>query len=168
MADKYLKQVGGALAEQEALTESAGAGDAGKIVALGSAGRLDESVMPVGIGADVAVIQASENLAAGDLVNVHNDGGPRVRKADASNGRRAHGFVLSAVGAGNNASVYKEGSITELTGKTPGAPQYLSAGTAGAMTETAPTGSGQIVQLVGHAMTATEVDFEPAQPITLA
>ena len=147
---------------------SAGAGSSAKLVALDGSGKLDSTVLPVGVGADTASINATENLAAGDFVNVHNSSGPKVRKADASNGRPAHGFVLSAVTSGNPATVYFEGQNTGVTGKTPGAIQFLSASTAGASTETAPTTAGQIVQQLGTAGSATMIIFEAEQPITLA
>ena len=147
---------------------SAGAGSSAKLVALDGSGKLDSTVLPVGVGADTATIQASENLAAGDYVNLHNSGGPRVRKADASNGRRADGFVLASVSSASNATVYFEGQNTGVTGKTPGAIQYLSGTTAGATTETAPTTAGQILQVVGVAVTATAISTECEQPITLA
>lgn len=167
MADKYIYNNAGVLTEREGLVTSAGAGDAGKIPALDAAGKLDTSVMPTGIGADTALIQASENLAAGDLVNVHNSGGARVRKADATtSGKEAHGFVLSAVTSGNNATVYFEGSNTQVTGLTPG-PQYLST-TAGLATGTAPSGSGNVVQRVGVATAAAVLNFEAQSPIVLA
>lgn len=169
MADKFIKLSSGQLTEQEALVTSAGAGDAGKIPALDAAGKLDNSVMPVGIGADTKVIAASENLAAGDLVNLWNDAGTiKARKADASNGRRAHGFVLSAVTSGNNATVYFEGTITGLSSLTPGAIMFLSGSSAGTATSTAPSTTGQIVQEIGVAISATEISFEPQRPVTLA
>lgn len=43
-------------------TSSAGAGDSGKLPALDAAGLLDSSFMPVGVGADTAPITASEAL----------------------------------------------------------------------------------------------------------
>lgn len=167
MADKYIRNNAGVLTEREALVTSAGVGDAGKIVALDSTGRLDVSVMPTGIGADTATIQASENLAAGDVVNVHNSGGARVRKADATTaGKEAHGFVTSAVTSGNNATVFFEGRNNMVSGLTPG-PQYLST-TAGLTTGTAPSASGNVVQRVGVAVSATELNFEGHPPIVLA
>lgn len=169
MANKYLKNNGGQYAEQEALVTSTGATDAGKIVALDSAGKLDNSVMPTGIGAVTKVALASENISAGDLVNLYNNAGTiNARKADASNGRRAVGFVLSAVTSGNNATVYLDGNITGLTSLTPGAVLYLSGSAAGGLTSTAPSTSGYISQEIGVALSATEVTFEPQQPITLA
>lgn len=50
MADKYIRNNGGTLTETEAITSSAGAVDAGKIIALDSTGRIDNSMMPVGSG----------------------------------------------------------------------------------------------------------------------
>lgn len=148
-------------------TSSAGAGDSGKVVALDGSGRIDSSMMPVGIGADTATITASEALAAGDFVNVWNSTGAKVRKADATTaGKEAHGFVLAAVANGAPASVYFEGSNTAVTGLTPG-PQFLST-TAGTAASAAPTGSGNVVQRLGVATSATSLNFEAAQPIVLA
>ena len=171
MADKFIRLNSGQLVEKEATVVSAGAGDAGELVALDGSGKLDNSVMPVGIGADTAVIEASENLAAGDLVNIHASGSPLsdfVRKADASNGRRAHGFVLSSVTSGQNATVYFEGSITGLSGLTPGATMYLSGSVAGAATATPPSTSSYLVQEIGAASKTDEITFEPQRPVTLA
>lgn len=150
-------------------TTSAGAGDSGKVVALDAAGRIDTSMMPVGIGADTATITASEALAAGDLVNVWNDAGtPKVRKADASTaGKEAHGFVLAAVASSASATVYFEGTNTQMTGLTAGT-QYLSAATAGKTASTAPTAAGNVVQRVGMATSATAMNFQSGDPIVLA
>lgn len=169
MADKYLRNNSGVLTETEATVSSAGAGDAGKIPALDTAGRLDSSMMPVGIGADTASIAASENLAAGDFVNVYNDSGTaKVRKADASTaGKYAHGFVLSAVTAPAAATVYFEGPNTAVSSATPGE-VFLSATTAGGFTSTAPTGTGKVVQKIGVAVSATSINFEWLHPIVLA
>lgn len=166
--NKYLKNNAGLITEEAAIQSSAGAGDAGKIPALDAAGRLDNSMMPTGIGADTASIAASENLAAGDLVNIWNDGGTaKVRKADATtSGKEAHGFVLAAVTAPENATVYFEGTNTGLSGLTPG-PQFLST-TAGQPAAAAPSAAGNVVQRVGIAVSATAMNFEAGQPIVLA
>ncbi|WP_289241264.1 hypothetical protein, partial [Delftia sp.] len=90
-------------------------------MALDDSGRIDNSMMPVGIGADTAVIAASEALAAGDWVNMWNSTGAKVRKADATtSGKEAHGFVLAAVTSGANATVYFEGTNTQVTAQTLG------------------------------------------------
>ncbi len=166
-AKKFLRLVAGVFTEVAATVTSAGAGSDGDLVALDSTGRLDNSVMPVGIGVDTKTIAASEALAAGDWVNVWNSTGAKVRKADATTaGKEAHGFVLAAVSSGANALVYFEGTNTQVTGQTPG-PVFLqtTAGTGGA---TIPSASGNVVQNLGVALSATEVNFERGTPVVLA
>ena len=166
-AKKFLRLVNGVITEIFGVQTSAGAGNAGDLVSLDNSGRIDNSMMPVGIGADTAAITASETLAAGDWVNVWNSSGAKVRKADATTaGKEAHGFVLAAVTSGNPATVYFEGTNTQVTGQTPGA-VYLqtTAGTGGA---TIPGASGNVVQQIGVAVSATAVNFERSAPVTLA
>ncbi|WP_289241734.1 hypothetical protein [Delftia sp.] len=118
---KFLRLVNNLVTEVLGIQTSAGAANAGDIVALDDSGRIDNSMMPVGIGADTAVIAASEALAAGDWVNVWNSTGAKVRKADATtSGKEAHGFVLAAVTSGANATVYFEGTNTQVTAQTLG------------------------------------------------
>jgi len=165
---KFLKLEGGLIKETPAAT-TGGAGDANKIPELDGNGRLPSNMMPVGLGADTGAIEASENLTAGDYVNIWDDGGSfKVRKADASTaGKEAHGFVLAAVTSGQTATVYFEGVNDQVSGMTPGV-VFLSAATAGQGTATAPSGSSQVVQRLGIAISATEVNFEAASPIYLA
>lgn len=166
-AKPFLRLVGGVFTQVFGVQTSAGAGNAGDIVSLDDAGRIDNSLMPVGIGADTASIQASEALAAGDFVNVWNSGGARVRKADATTaGKDAHGFVLAAVSSGANATVYFEGTNTQVSGQTPGRVFLQTiAGTAGT---TVPSTSGNVVQALGVATGATSINFECGTPVTLA
>lgn len=166
-AKKFLRQVAGAITEIAGVVTSAGAGNDGDIPALDSSGRLDTSVMPVGIGADTAAITASEALAAGDFVNVWNSTGAKVRKADATTaGKEAHGFVLAAVSSSATATVYFEGTNTQVSGQTPGNVfLQTTAGTAGA---TVPSTAGNVVQNLGVATSTTTINFERGTPITLA
>lgn len=166
-ANKFLALVGGRIREIIATVTSSGVADDGKVVALGTDGRLDLSLMPVGLGADTKSIMASETLNAGDLVNIWNSGGFKVRKADATTaGKEANGFVLASVASSATALVYLEGTITGLGGISP-TRMYLST-TAGAMTDTPPTASGNVVQYIGNGVSATEVTFEPADGVILA
>lgn len=192
IAQKVITNNAGQLQEVASISTSDGAADAGKIIATnasgqidgsflnttvssspnklvmtGGDGKIDVSVLPTGVGADTAVINASEALAAGDLVNIwDNSGTANVRKADASTaGKEAHGFVLAAVASGQPATVYFDGTNTQMTGLTPGR-QYLST-TPGKTSATAPTGSGQVVQVVGFAVSATAMSFQSNPPIVL-
>lgn len=168
MADKFIYLNSGTPTEKEATTTSAGAADAGKVIALNASGDLDASMLPPGIGADTATIAASENLAAGDFVNVYNSSGAKCRKADASTaGKHAHGFVLAVVTSGNNATVYFEGTNNQVSGATPG-DIYLSASVAGGFTSTPPSSTGNVVQRLGVAVTATEINVECGQRYVLA
>lgn len=169
MVAKYLRNNSGTITETATVVTSAGSGDADKIPNLDSNGRLDSSFMPTGIGADTQVVTASEALAAGDLVNVWNSAGSfRVRKADASaSGKEAHGFVLASVLISGSATVYFEGSDNVLSSLVGGV-YYLSASVAGTITATAPSGTGQVVQRVGFASSATTLNFQSEVPIVLA
>lgn len=157
MAEKFLERnaTSGKITENEGLVTSAGAGDAGKIPALDGSGKLDVTLLPNGVGPATALLPATENLAAGDFVNVYDNAGtPSVRKADASNSRRASGYVLASVTSGNNATVYFEGQNNQVSGLTAGNRLYLGAG--GLVTETVPVTPGsQIHQLLGKALSAT-------------
>lgn len=167
MPDKYLYNNAGTTTEKEAINTSAGAGDAGKIVAADASGKLATSFLPTGVGPDTFTVTASEALAAGDLVNIWNSSGAKARKADASvAGKYAHGFVLAAVSSSGSALVYRSGANTGVTGLTPG-DQFLST-TPGLATGTAPSGTGNVVQRVGMASAATELEFLAGDPIVLA
>lgn len=166
-AKSFLRLVAGVFTEVKGIVISAGAGNDGDLVALDSTGRLDNSVMPVGIGADTAIIVTSEALAAGDFVNIWNSTGAKARKADATTaGKEAHGFVLASVTSGGNATVFFEGTNTQVSSQTPG-PVFLqtTAGTAGA---TVPSTAGNIVQSLGVAISATAINFERGTAVTLA
>lgn len=140
---------------------SAGAGDAGKIVALNSAGNVDLTMLPPGVGPGVYSIITSENLAAGDLVNIYSNAGvATARKADASAAnasKQADGFVITAVTSPAAAVVYPLGEDdTAVTGLTVGR-QWLSGATPGKSVATPPSTTGYLVQQVGMASTATNL-----------
>jgi hypothetical protein len=149
-------------------TTSVGAGDSGKLPALNASGQLDSSFLPTGIGAETASIATSESLAAGNLVNIYNIAGTAtVRKSDATTvGKEASGFVLAAFTHPTTAIVYLAGINTGVAGLTPGK-QFLNT-TAGGCVATAPSASGNVVQDVGYAVSATALAFQPKQPVVLA
>ena len=169
--NKFYKNASGVITEEASLQSSAGSGDAGKIVALDSTGKIDNSMMPTGIGADTKAITASEGLAAGNFVNLWSDAGTlKVRKADASGGaaKQVDGFVLAAVTSGNSATVYFEGTNNQLSTLTLGSRYYLSGTTPGGATATAPSTAAYIIQYLGKAISATEISFEMSNVLVLA
>lgn len=162
----FIRMTNGRLTSTAAASSSAGVADAGRLPKLDSTGRLDQSMMPPGIGPDSKSMTASEAVAARDLVNVGPTG--NVRKADASNDRPAHGFAQLAIANGANGTVSFEGIVTGLSGLTVGATYYLSDTIAGGLSATPPTaGVGKINQEVGVAISATELSFEPQRAVLL-
>ena len=162
MAQRFMTLASGLRKLVEALVTSAGAADAGKIIATNAEGKLDTSLLPAGIGANVQLVNASEALGAGKFVNLWNDGGIlKARLADNSNGRQAHGFVKAAVASAAAATVYPlDVNNSSLSGLTVGSRHYL--GTAGG-TISVPldpndvANAGKVHQYLGIALSATEL-----------
>ena len=159
---RFLTRTGGKTKQMQAKAASTGALDAGALVALDDTGRLDQSVMPLGIGVQVDILPASEALDAGDFVNIFDDAGAaKVRKADNSNGRPADGFVSTAVAMAADATIHPlDGVNAALSALSPGKEYWL--GTAGDVTdtpldETDPANANKISQQVGKALSATEL-----------
>ena len=161
-ANKYLALVSGKIKEIFATVVSTGAPDANEIVALDAAGLLDISVMPVGVGAEVTVAASFENLTAGNFVNLFLSGGViKVRLADATtNAKPAHGFVLANVTAPANATVYRISNLNNaLAGLTIGSDYYLSTTPGAVAIDPGPSATGNIVQQLGKATSATAFVF---------
>ncbi|NNJ10595.1 hypothetical protein EKD04_009665 [Chloroflexales bacterium ZM16-3] len=146
----------GVIERQTPITTSAGAGDAGKIPAVGADGKLDPSLMPATGGDSSETITTSEALAAGDWINIHQVSNVRrVRKALGTDTTKpVHGFVNTAVNSGADAAVYTRGvngsvPLSGFTVADAGVPVFLSAGTSGGCTKTPPSAAGNIVQRLG-------------------
>lgn len=165
---RFVDYVAGVLQQLVPISTSAGVGDSAKMIQTNSAGRIDITLMPPEITAQAKTFPASEDLTAGDLVSVWVDTGtPKARLASGTASRPACGYVTSTVATGATATVYTEGFNNQLSGLTAGGLVWL--GAAGAVTQTPPaSGSGGISQIVGTALSATELDFEDNDPITLA
>ncbi len=161
MVDKVLYRNAGETKQYTPVIASAGAGDAGKIPALGSDGKLDPSMYDP--GADPSEpITASEAIGAGKFYNRFSDSGVlKARLADNSNARPAHGFVRESVAADAEGTGYPLDSVNDaLTGLTVGTNYYL--GTAGGVIavplDAADAGNaGKIDQKLGMAKSATEL-----------
>lgn len=147
---------------------SAGNADAGKVVALNAEGHIDDTMLK---NADTRIIEASEALSAGDFVQVFDDGGtPKMRKSDNSNARNVDGFVRDAITSGASGKIYLEGVNPGLSGLTIGDRYYLD--TSGQPTNTPldqndVANVGKIHQYLGKAVSATEIQTEPADCVLI-
>lgn len=165
MPDKYMTLENGKRKLQEAADSSAGAANAGDIVALDSSGLIDPSMLPT---TSAKSIEVGEAVSAGDFVEIYDDGGTtKIRPADNSNGREANGYVTSSGAVAANVNVFFDGANTNLSGLTPGARYYLS--TAGDVTATPldPATQTGLHQFLGVASSATELCVQIEDCITI-
>lgn len=161
-AQRFLTRAEGKTKQAQGKVTSAGAADAGALVALDDSGRLNESLLPLGVGVQVDILPASEALDAGDFVNIFDDAGvAKARKADNSNGRPADGFVSTAVTLSGDAAIHPlDGVNAAMSALLPGKEYWL--GTAGdvadtPLDETDPANANKISQQLGKALSATEL-----------
>lgn len=169
MVDKYLGLVAGVPTEIPGTVTSTGATEGGKVVALGTDGKLDVSVLPAGLVDETDILTSGEALSAGNFIYISSVDG-KVYKADASNiGKAAIGYVLTSVSANATVRVYYEGANTGVSGLTPGTNYFLSTTPGGVVTAPASYASGgRISQLLGTTATATKLIYEASQAIVLA
>jgi hypothetical protein len=167
MADKYVGLGTSGPQEVNFTVASTGVADAGKGIGLDPAGRLDSSMMPVGIVPDTYTSTAFEALVAGAKVYIRTDG--QIANASAAvGGNAADGFVLAASATGASATVYFEGRNTSKTGLTVALTYFLSDTVAGGVMTTQPVGAGKIYQTVGKAISATSLNTEFSVPVLRA
>jgi hypothetical protein len=167
-ANKYLTLVANKWKEVFGTVVSAGVADANKIVALDAAGKLDISLMPAGVSAEVVVAITSENLVAGEFVNLYSNAGVlTLRKADSTtSGKPAHGFVIAGTVSPASATMYILGvNNAFMSGLTVGAKYVLSKAVPGGVTEISvyAGAAGNIVQELGVATSATNILTNPNQ-----
>ncbi len=148
-----------------------GVGNAYGIPVLNSAGQLDSTHMPTGLAPEVTVATASEAIASGSYVQVLPQpagAAPQVRNADASANKPATHFILAAAALGaTSVSCFRVGQNAQVAGLTPG-DVYLSDTTPGAVTSTPPTTSGHLVQKLGQALSASNIDTKIGDAILLS
>ena len=161
-AQRFLTRAAGKTKQAQGKATSVGVADAGALVALDDTGRLDQSLMPLGIGVQIDILPASEALSGGDFVNIFDDAGTaKVRKADNSNGRAADGFVSEPVTLGGSATIHPlDGVNAALSSLSAGKEYWL--GTAGGVTDTPldeadAANANKISQQLGKALSATEL-----------
>ncbi len=166
MAKKYLEwsDTDQTNKEVEGLQTSAGAADDGKIPALNAKGEIDKTMLP---NVEIKTRVAGENLNAGDYIYI--DATQEARKASAAvAGNAAIGYVEDTVLAAANVDCYFDGTNGSLAGLTPGDQYFLDDTTPGTVTDTAPIGANKILQSVGWAISATEIQTNFGTPIKRA
>tara|TARA_R100001443_G_scaffold12269_2_gene21754 strand:+ start:9514 stop:10041 length:528 start_codon:yes stop_codon:yes gene_type:complete len=121
---------------------------------------------PIRVGFDATTFEAVSN---GDALYMRTADG-QVGKATAANGNSEAasvvGFADSAVGSSNTVKVVVVG-IKTLSGLDAGDLYYLSPSTAGAITKTPPSGSGQSITRLGEAATTADFSIQIEPPILL-
>lgn len=106
-------------------------------------------------------INAAEDLFAGDLITLTESGVQRASSLQLSTS--CDGFVRSDHASGTDALVYFEGILTGA-GLEPGVRYFLNASRGSKGKHSPPSG---ISQYVGTALSSSEINFEPDQPIQL-
>ena len=110
---------------------------------------------------------AGEALSVGDAVYIQASDG-RVYKAYSNNSREKANVVGLAKEAvtnpGDQLTLVARGPIAGLTGLTVGLDYFLE--NDGAITTTAPSGGGVYSVHVGQAISATQLDVQPNQPVS--
>lgn len=116
-------------------------------------------------------IAAAVNLAVAEFVYLNTSGKWAKIKADSLSTCGYAGMVLVAANAAAYPTVVHRGPGVKsgFTGQiSPGRPLWASAATAGEVTTTAPSGSGQVVQFLGYiAVDQNGVIMDPGPPVLL-
>ena len=124
------------------------------------------SFSPIRVGFDATTFEA---VTDGDALYMRSADG-QVGKATAASGSseaaNVVGLADSSVGSSNTVKVVVIG-IKTLSGIDAGDLYYLSPTTAGAITTTAPSGSGQAVTRIGEGATTSDFSIQIEPPILL-
>lgn len=105
--------------------------------------------------------------ALGDFVYISAADTAKKAQGNAIATKEAIAVATGAISAAAVGSYQTDGIVAGLTGLTAGAIYYLSAATAGLMTTTAPSTTGQYVVRVGIAISTTELELRIERPILL-
>lgn len=104
-----------------------------------------------------------ENVAFGDVLYLKfSDGKWWKAKADAYTTTPAVRMALGTINANASGTLLIEGNVRYDTWNFTAAKIYLSAATAGAITSTQPSTTGNQIQVIGIAKTATTLYFKPS------
>ncbi len=107
-----------------------------------------------------------EVLAVNQIAYLKSDG--KWWKARANAEATSTGEIGLTLDAGSTGRILKLGyQVNAAWAWTPGSPVYLSAATAGALTQTRPIGEGSVVRVIGYPSSATVLWVGPGDPQTI-
>lgn len=121
---------------------------------------------------------ADSALVPGNAIYSSAAGHVDLAKADATGTSKVRGLSLETISSTASGQIQTNGVVTLTTGEwdtvagttgglTYNTTYFLSPGTAGLLTATCPTTVGQLVIIVGVALSTTELDLKPTEPILL-
>ncbi len=105
--------------------------------------------------------------AVGDVVYLNAADSVKKAQANAAATANPVAFATATITNGSVGAYQTSGTLSGLTGLTPGSTYYLDPATAGKMTVTAPTAAGQLVVELGVAVSTTEFLIRLRPPILL-
>ena len=121
---------------------------------------------PIRVGFDATTFEAVSNKDALYMRSADGQVGKATAASGSSEAANVVGFADSDKGSGETVKVVVVG-IKAMTSLDAGDLYYLSPSTAGAITTTAPSGSGQAVTRLGEAATTTDFSIQVEPPILL-
>ena len=121
---------------------------------------------PIRVGFDATTFEAVSNKDALYMRSADGQVGKATAASGSSEAANVVGFADSDKGSGETVKVVVVG-IKTMSGLDAGDLYYLSSSTAGAITTTAPSGSGQAVTRLGEAATTTDFSIQVEPPILL-
>jgi len=121
---------------------------------------------PIRVGFDATTFEAVSDKDALYMRSADGQVGKATASSGSSEAANVVGFADSSKGSSETVKVVVVG-IKTMSGLDAGDLYYLSPTTAGAITTTAPSGSGQAVTRVGEAATATDFSIQVEPPILL-
>jgi hypothetical protein len=110
-------------------------------------------------GSALSMTAGTGGIAQYDAVKISGNDTVLKAQADALANAAVIGFSEAAIAESSAGNISLNGAVIEgvLSGATAGAKYYLSAATAGAISTTVPTGSGEVILQVGYAKNATDL-----------
>ena len=121
---------------------------------------------PIRVGFDATTFEAVNDKDALYMRSADGQVGKATAASGSSEAANVVGFADSDKGSGETVKVVVVG-IKTMTSLDAGDLYYLSPSTAGAITTTAPSGSGQAVTRLGEAATTTDFSIQVEPPILL-